>query len=121
MTGEDVIVPAPAPAGAAYRARVEEHVLLSALESEEGGVAVDRDIGLDAALELLKNTPGEMAFLTTTEAADLARLSPRTLERMRGEGRGPRYCKIGGHGKRGRVVYPRCEVITWLLRGVRPA
>lgn len=92
---------------------------MSALEIDEGGVAVDRDIGLDAALELLKNTQGEMAFLTTTEAADLARLSPRTLERMRGEGRGPRYCKIGG--KRGRVVYPRCEVIAWLLRGVRPA
>jgi hypothetical protein len=34
------------------------------------------------------------ALLTTEEAARFLSLSPRTLERLRWDGSGPRYCKI---------------------------
>jgi hypothetical protein len=44
-------------------------------------------------------TPDESAaseFLTTSEAAALLRLSPKSLEGMRSKGRGPKYIKVGG-------------------------
>ena len=95
---------------------MEVPVLLSGLDAGEGTMREDRDIGLDEAARLMASRE-EVVFLTTKEAADLARLSPRSLERMRGEGRGPRYCKIGGGagGKRGRAVYRRSYVIAWLM------
>lgn len=52
-------------------------------------------------------------FLTTTEAAEVLRLSPRTLERFRVEGTGPKYLKAGG-GKRARVLYDPKELRQWL-------
>ncbi len=36
----------------------------------------------------------ESAFITTAEAAEMLRLSPRTLEKMRQRGEGPEYFKI---------------------------
>jgi Helix-turn-helix domain len=36
------------------------------------------------------------ALLTNIEAADYLRLSPRTLDRWRWAGRGPKFKKIGG-------------------------
>lgn len=32
---------------------------------------------------------------TTAEAADFLGVSPRTIEKWRLEGRGPKYCKLG--------------------------
>jgi excisionase family DNA binding protein len=52
-------------------------------------------------------------FLTTIEVAELLRVSRRTLERMRVEGTGPRYLKVGP-GKRSRVIYRQQEVMAWL-------
>jgi len=52
-------------------------------------------------------------YLTTTEAAAFLRLSPRTLERYRVEGGGPRFLKAG-RGKRARVLYREEDLITWL-------
>ena len=52
-------------------------------------------------------------FLTTVEAAEVLRLSPKTLERFRVEGTGPRYHKAGP-GKRARVLYRRGDLIDWL-------
>ena len=52
-------------------------------------------------------------FLTTVEAAKLLRISRRTLERMRVDGTGPRYLKVGP-GKRSRVLYRQSELLTWL-------
>ena len=43
-------------------------------------------------------------FLTTVVCAAMLRLSPRTLERMRVDGVGPRYVKAGP-GIRSRVLY----------------
>lgn len=57
--------------------------------------------------------PGSNAYLTTEEAAALVRLSPRTLERMRLTGDGPRFHKVGP-GKQSRVLYQREELEAWL-------
>ncbi len=51
--------------------------------------------------------------LTTVEVAELLRISRRTLERMRVEGTGPRYLKVGP-GKRSRVIYRQQDILTWL-------
>jgi hypothetical protein len=56
--------------------------------------------------------PG-LALLTTAEAADYLRLSPRTLEDMRLTGNGPRFFKLGP-GKRSKVVYRREDLENWV-------
>ena len=86
-------------------------ILLSTFDAGDDTMREDRDIGLDEAARL-RASQEEVVFLTTKEAADLARLSPRSLERMCSEGRGPRYCKIcgGAGGMRGRSY-----VIAWLM------
>ena len=50
----------------------------------------------------------EPEFLTTDEAAALLRLSPRTLEKHRVLGGGPRFRKFGA-----RVVYAMADLRTW--------
>lgn len=52
-------------------------------------------------------------YLTTEEAAALVRLSPRTLERLRLTGDGPKFHKVGP-GKQSRVLYQREELEGWL-------
>lgn len=47
-------------------------------------------------------------YLTNAEAAQYLRLSPRTLEKMRGLGNGPRFRKFGH-----RVLYELSELETW--------
>lgn len=47
-------------------------------------------------------------FLTTDEAATLLRLSPRTLEKHRVLGGGPRFRKFGA-----RVVYAMADLRNW--------
>lgn len=56
---------------------------------------------------------GNRTLLTTGEAAHVLRLSPRTLERFRVEGTGPRYVKAGP-GKRARVLYRKEDLEAWL-------
>ena len=53
---------------------------------------------------------GPQVILTTREAAALLRLAPRTLERYRVKGGGPRYLKIGGA-----VRYTRLDLLEWVL------
>lgn len=48
-------------------------------------------------------------FLITAEAADALRISPRTLERMRQAGTGPRFLKAGR-----RILYRECDLADWL-------
>jgi hypothetical protein len=55
----------------------------------------------------LKPAPPELTFLTSVEAANLAR--------MRIEGTGPRYLKIGP-GERSRVISCQSDNIGWLDR-----
>lgn len=54
-------------------------------------------------------------LLTTKEAAELLRLSPRTLENMRVDGGGPQYHKLGG-GRRAKVVYRVLDLDDWLAK-----
>lgn len=56
-----------------------------------------------------------MILLTTIEVAGMLRISRRTLERMRVDGTGPRYLKVGP-GKRSRVLYRQTDVVEWLGR-----
>lgn len=56
-------------------------------------------------------------LLTTQEAADILRLSPRTLERFRVQGIGPKYVKLGP-GKRARVAYRRADLASWIGESV---
>lgn len=52
--------------------------------------------------------PSEKFYLIQSEAADLLRLSPRTLERMRLDGTGPKYRKFGR-----RVTYAAADIEAW--------
>ena len=54
-------------------------------------------------------------FLDTIEAADVLKLSPRTMEDYRWRGGGPPYCKIG---KR-RVVYLWKDLMEFALKSKR--
>ncbi len=60
-------------------------------------------------------TTGVPSFecLTTLEAARILRVAKSTLERMRVNGTGPRYLKVGP-GKRSRVLYRATEITAWL-------
>jgi excisionase family DNA binding protein len=48
-------------------------------------------------------------YLTTAEAAEVLRLSSRTLERFRLEGGGPRWRRAGR-----RVLYARADLDAWI-------
>ena len=58
---------------------------------------------------LTKPTSDEHVYATTADAAHLIQMSPRTLERLRLVGGGPRYCKAGR-----RVLYRRADLEAWL-------
>ncbi len=51
----------------------------------------------------------DTTMLIQEEAADYLRLSPRTLERHRVAGTGPRFCRLGR-----RIVYQRCNLDSWV-------
>ena len=53
---------------------------------------------------------GPQVILTTREAAALLTLAPRTLERYRVKGGGPRCLQIGGT-----VRYVRLDLLEWVL------
>lgn len=53
-------------------------------------------------------------LLTTKEAAEFLRLKPHTLEKMRSDGKGPIFMKLGG-----RVFYHRADLKTWLRESRR--
>lgn len=53
-------------------------------------------------------------FLTTDEAARLLRLAPRTLERFRLEGTGPKFRKLGR-----RCLYSYHDLLAWTDSRVR--
>jgi predicted DNA-binding transcriptional regulator AlpA len=53
-------------------------------------------------------------LLNQREAADLCRLSPRTLERWRCRGGGPVYRKLGR-----RVLYRPADIDAWIASRLR--
>ena len=48
------------------------------------------------------------SYLTNDEAAEFLKLSPRTLEKLRVIGTGPRFRKFGR-----RVVYDVADLVNW--------
>jgi hypothetical protein len=58
--------------------------------------------------------PMAIRHLHQVELADRWRISPRTLERWRWEGKGPRYLKLGG-----RVVYRLEDVEAFETEKIR--
>jgi hypothetical protein len=54
------------------------------------------------------NTLIDTQYLTNDEAAGFLKLSPRTLEKLRVVGTGPRFRKFGR-----RVVYDVADLIRW--------
>jgi predicted DNA-binding transcriptional regulator AlpA len=55
-----------------------------------------------------------MNLLNSQEAAELCRLSPRTMERMRVSGEGPPYVKLNR-----RVAYRPTDLDAWITSRVR--
>lgn len=60
------------------------------------------------------NTALPPRYQRTQEAARFLGLSPRTLEKHRTYGTGPRYSKLGG-----RVVYSLGDLQEWANRGLK--
>ncbi|UKJ74257.1 helix-turn-helix transcriptional regulator [Azospirillum brasilense] len=52
----------------------------------------------------------EKRYLTEHEAAELTRLSTRTLQRLRQNGKGPSFIRLSAR----RLVYDRSDLESWL-------
>lgn len=57
--------------------------------------------------------PIDPTLLTTLEAAEVLRMSVRTLEAYRLDDTGPRYYKLGP-GRRSKVLYRHDDLIAWV-------
>lgn len=56
---------------------------------------------------------GLPVYLTTIEVAQMLKMSPRSIEKIRLEGRGPRYFRLGPGGK-SKVLYLLDDVLKWV-------
>lgn len=52
-------------------------------------------------------------FLTPVEVAQMIRMTPRSFEVMRLDGRGPPYMRLG-KGGRAKVIYNLNDVLAWI-------
>lgn len=86
-------------------------------DTQEQNDPISRLTNIDAnwSAEKKEQCRKALGLLTTAEAADVLRLSARTLERYRVTGGGPKYNKLGP-GKRARVVYWREALVEWLRK-----
>lgn len=93
-----------------------ERALREISEAVELGMNVANELPTTAeSPEFLGRDVGKRVLLTTREAAKFLRLSPRSLEKKRVQGTGPRYIKLGP-GVRTRVVYDLNDLLAWLER-----
>lgn len=67
----------------------------------------DSSLSEDDAMDKSGSPAGDR-YLTNAEAAALLKLSPRTLEKLRVNGGGPRFHKFGS-----RVIYARADLDAW--------
>lgn len=67
-----------------------------------------RPAPLRPAAAVVATPPQPQRYLTNDEAADYLRLSPRTLEKQRVIGGGPKFRKFGR-----RVMYAVADLDTW--------
>lgn len=82
-------------------------------KTQEGSRTTTAPRHNDPPTRTVSSSTAPRKHLTTTEAADYLRLSPRSLERYRVEGTGPRFLKAGP-GKRARVFYRIADLDAWL-------
>lgn len=59
-------------------------------------------------------TPHSTSYLIEGEAAERLRRSPRSLQRMRQEGTGPRFYRTGG-----RILYTPEDLDSWVRANAR--
>ena len=59
-------------------------------------------------------TTASLELLDTQQTSSALRVSKSTLERMRLDGSGPPFIKLGAGKKRARVVYRRSDIEAWL-------
>ena len=57
-------------------------------------------------------TPTDEPLMTTEEAAALLKLSPKTLQQWRSDGKGPAFVKLEGDA----VRYTEADLMAWLAR-----
>ncbi|WP_374990911.1 helix-turn-helix transcriptional regulator [Hyphomicrobium sp. LHD-15] len=62
---------------------------------------------------MTRNKEFEFVFLTTKEAAEFLRLSARTLEAKRRNGKGPPFTRMG-NDQNAKVVYRLSGILEWL-------
>lgn len=67
--------------------------------------------------EVSKSEEPTPVFLTSVQVADMLKVTPRTMENMRLENRGPRYIRLGREGV-AKVVYDLRDVEAWLNKFV---
>jgi Helix-turn-helix domain len=68
-----------------------------------------RGDGLETAMNDLMKVTVWPRYLTNREAASFLHLSPRTLEKHRMFGIGPRFYKFGG-----KVIYDMADIEAWI-------
>ena len=71
-------------------------------------MSAQRTVQATATTAMNRSTPYLPGFLTNAEAAAFLRLSPRTLEKQRVLGGGPRFHKFGR-----RVLYSVRDLESW--------
>lgn len=59
-----------------------------------------------------------LELLLESEAAEIMRSSPRTLQSWRARGEGPKFIKLG-RGIRAKVAYRRADIDAWIEAGLR--
>ena len=69
---------------------------------------------LPSEAEQLRSEHPAPVLLTEREAADLLRLSPRTLQRLRDAGGGPRFIRAGVRADAGKILYDQAALVKWL-------
>jgi hypothetical protein len=67
---------------------------------------------LEASMALQKKLP---VFLTPVETAKVIRISPRTLEGMRLDNRGPKFTRLGNSHK-SRLIYRLSDLEEWIAQ-----
>ena len=62
----------------------------------------------------------KLICLNQKQTAELLGVSSSSLENWRKEAKGPSYRKVDS-GKRGRILYPKCEIVEWLNNTIKTA
>lgn len=59
--------------------------------------------------------------LNTLQTSELLGVSSGTLENWRKQGIGPQYVRLGGEGRKPRIMYPKTAIAEWLTNTIKTA